>query len=128
MLLAATDKQLADYFEVAEKTINRWKARYPKFCQSIKAGKEDADADVARSLYHRACGYSHPEEHVSNYQGEITVTPITKHYPPDTAAAFIWLKNRAGWRDKQDIEHTTGESGFHMTVDFVKAKDSDADG
>lgn len=53
------------------------------------------------------------------------MTKITKHYPPDTAAAFIWLKNRAGWRDKQDIEHTTGDAGFHMTVDFVKAKDSD---
>jgi hypothetical protein len=36
----------------------------------------------------------------------ITVTPIMKHYPPDTGACFIWLKNRdpENWRDKQDIE------------------------
>jgi hypothetical protein len=53
-------------------------------------------------------GYSHPEVHVSNYQGEITLTPLTKHYPPDTQAASLWLRNRQPqkWRDKHEHEHT----------------------
>lgn len=104
-LLGATDEEMADFFGVTEKTINNWKRR-KRFLQSIKRGKIKADANVAESLYKRACGYEHPDVHISNYQGFITVTDITKHYPPDTAACFIWLKNRAGWKDKTDIEHS----------------------
>lgn len=102
-LLNATDKQIADYFDVTEATINNWKVGHPKFFESIKDGKIRADAEVAKSLHARAVGYSHQDVHISNYQGDITITPITKHYPPDTAAAFIWLKNRQGWTDKKDI-------------------------
>jgi hypothetical protein len=101
-LLNATDAQIADYFSVSESTLNLWKLRYKEFSESLKRGKEHADAEVAEALFHRACGYSHPDVHISNFQGEITVTNITKHYPPDTAAAFIWLKNRAGWKDKTE--------------------------
>ncbi len=41
----------------------------------MSEGKEIADATIAESLYHRAKGYSHPEVHVSNYQGAVTLTP-----------------------------------------------------
>ena len=109
-LLGYTDKQLADFFEVAESTIHKWKLDHPEFSESIKKGKVVADGNVADSLYNRALGYSHPDVHISNYQGEITETEITKHYPPDTAAAFIWLKNRASWKDKQDINHSVDNS------------------
>ena len=109
-LLNATDAQIADVFDVDESTINNWKRCHPKFLESIKNGKLKADADVAKSLFHRACGYSHPDVHISNYQGDITETDITKHYPPDTAAAFIWLKNRAGWRDKTETTHPLSEA------------------
>ena len=55
-LLGATDKELADFFEVSERTINAWKAAQPTFLQSIKRGKAQADAEVASRLYERACG------------------------------------------------------------------------
>jgi hypothetical protein len=34
--------------------------------------------------------------------------PYVKHYPPETAAAIFWLKNRQGqqWREKQLVEIT----------------------
>lgn len=104
-LLGQTDAEMAAFFGVSEATFHRWKHAHKDFCESIKEGKADADAKVAAALYQRAVGYSHPDVHVSNYQGEITVTPLTKHYPPDTGAAFIWLKNRQPdkWRDR--IEH-----------------------
>jgi len=107
-LLGATDKELADVFEVSEQTVNTWKTQYPKFLESIKLGKEQADAAVADRLYQRALGYSHPEVHVSNYQGQITLTKLTKHYPPDSTAAIFWLKNRRteGWRDRHDVQHS----------------------
>jgi hypothetical protein len=111
----ATDKQLADSFDVSEQTLNNWKKKYPEFLEALKKGKDDADSQVVASLFHRACGYSHPDVHISNFQGVITVTPITKHYPPDTTAAIFWLKNRKPeeWRDK--MEHT-GKDGKDLAV------------
>ncbi|HUU17683.1 MAG TPA: hypothetical protein VMW72_11075 [Sedimentisphaerales bacterium] len=101
-LLNAIDSQIADILGISEVTLNAWMKKYPTFPKSIKKGKAQADAEVAKMLFHRACGYSHKDVHISNYQGKITVTEITKHYPPDTAAACFWLKNRAGWKDAQD--------------------------
>ena len=104
-LLGATDEELADFFHIQVSTLNKWKKAHPDFVESIKKGKVEADSNVAESLYKRALGYSHPDVHISNFQGEITVTDITKHYPPDTGAAFIWLKNRQPdkWKDKSDV-------------------------
>lgn len=108
--LGATDKDLADFFGTTEQTINNWKLAHTSFFESLKAGKVLADAEVANRLYQRALGYSHPEVHVSNYLGEVTLTPLTKHYPPDATSAIFWLKNRdpARWRDKQEVEHKGG--------------------
>lgn len=119
--MGATDADLANFFKVAERTIYRWAGTKPEFAAALKVGKEVADDRVERSLYHRACGYSHPEVHVSNYQGEITLTPITKHYPPDTGAGIFWLKNRRGWRDKVDLEH-----GGHINHSNLSEAEIDA--
>ncbi|MES1763769.1 hypothetical protein ACKWMU_12765, partial [Escherichia coli] len=37
-LLGYTDAELADFFEVSESTINKWKLDYPEFSESIKKG------------------------------------------------------------------------------------------
>lgn len=37
-LLGATDQDLANFFEVDERTANRWKDDHPEFCQSLKRG------------------------------------------------------------------------------------------
>lgn len=105
-LLGQTDAEMAAFFGVDERTINRWKQAHPDFCQSIKEGKADADAKVADALYQRALGYSCPDTHVSNYQGEVTLTPITKHYPPDPVSMIFWLKNRQPdkWRDRVESD------------------------
>ncbi len=104
--LGAIDRELADFFGVTERTINNWKRDHPEFQDALKEGKLLADAEVAHSLYRRALGYSHPEVHVSRYQGEVTVTPLTKHYPPDTAACVFWLRNRRPdlWRERRAEE------------------------
>ena len=111
-LLGQTDAEMAAFFGVNEATLHRWKHAHKDFCESIKRGKADADAKVADALFQRALGYSHQDSHISNYQGEVIVTPITKHYPPDTAAAFIWLKNRQPdkWRDRVEADvNVSGE-------------------
>lgn len=104
-LLGATDGKMADFFGVSEQTVNAWKLAHPNFLESTTRGKESADAEIADALFNRAKGYSHPETHVSNFQGVITLTPLTKHYPPDTPAASLWLRNRQPkiWRDKVEM-------------------------
>ncbi|MCK5605378.1 hypothetical protein KAR91_26035 [Candidatus Pacearchaeota archaeon] len=101
-MLGATNEELGKLFGVTTTTIDNWIKTKPAFIGAIKKGRQVADETVAISLYKRATGYSHPEIHVSNYKGEITLTPLTKHYAPDTGAAAMWLKNRRPdkWRDK----------------------------
>jgi hypothetical protein len=105
----ATDEELADYFEVSARTIYRWKAEFPDFCQALKTGKEVADERVERSLYHRAVGYSHEAVKIFMPAGakEPVYASYTEHVPPDTTAAIFWLKNRRGeaWRDKSEVHH-----------------------
>lgn len=103
--LGAVDKDLADFFQVTVSTLCLWKA-IPEFSAALKEGKAIADAEVASKLYHRATGYEHADIHVSNFQGDITLTPLTKHYAPDTTACIFWLKNRRPdlWRDR--VENT----------------------
>jgi len=104
--LGATDEQLADFFGVSIRALHGWKNAHPEFLHALKSGKEETDNRVVRSLLERATGYSHPDTHISNYQGEITITPITKRYPPDTTACIFWLKNRdrENWRDKPEVD------------------------
>lgn len=107
-LLGATDKDLADFFEVNPDTIYEWKNVHPDFSEAIKKGKSQADANVADRLYQRAMGYEHDEVDIKAVAGVIVQTPIKKIYPPDPTAAIFWLKNRqrSRWRDKQEVEHS----------------------
>lgn len=106
-----TDKEIARLFNVTEQTVNNWKIQFPQFFESLKKGKEIADSMVERSLFERACGYSHPDVHISSYEGNITVTNIVKHYPPDPTSAIFWLKNRKPkeWKDRQEQIHDVGD-------------------
>jgi len=115
-LLGATDADLARNFEVDERTVNNWKEKHPEFFQSLKAGKEEADAKVAQSLYHRAKGYRCKEDKVFLHEGQPVIVPGVKEYPPDATSAIFWLKNRksAFWRDKQEIDF--GDSAFIITL------------
>lgn len=116
-LLGATDKDLANFFVVDEATINRWKLAHKEFCESIKRGKEIADATVAEKLYHRAIGYEHPEDKIFNNMGVEMIVPTIKHYAPDPTAAIFWLKNRqpSKWRDKQEQEVTATNLNTDLT-------------
>lgn len=111
--LGATDKELADFFEVTEQTINNWKESHPTFFESIKRGKIEADANVADRLYQRALGFEHDSEEIKVADGEVIRVPIRKIYPPDSTAAIFWLKNRRSkeWRDKHEIDQKTEHSG-----------------
>jgi len=133
-LLGATDMEIANFFDVCEDTINRWKKDHKEFYVSIKRGKIEADANVASSLYKKATGFEIDAVKIFNDQGVPLIVPFKEYYPPDTAAANIWLKNRRGrikpdegqkWSDKQEIGFTDGQGKDVMTVTIVQPKDDD---
>lgn len=116
-LLGATNEDLARMLGVGITTIDRWLAEKPEFRGAVQEGREVADATVAESLYRRAVGYSHPAVKIFNDQGKPLEVPYTEHYPPDTAAAFIWLKNRRkqDWRDKSEVDVNHHHDASNLT-------------
>ena len=104
--LGATDEELANFFNVAVRTIYRWAARIPEFSQALKQGKDSADERVVRSLYHRAVGYTFDAVKIFQVAGQPLIVPYKEHVPPDTTAGIFWLKNRRKdeWRDRREVE------------------------
>jgi len=128
-LLGATDKQIADFFEVDEATINRWKKDHPEFCESLKSGKEVADMNVINSLYNKSLGF---KENVTkaikcktvlydngkriSEKEDIVYADEQVYVPPDTTACIFWLKNRKPqqWRDKIEQTIETNNVSTHV--------------
>ncbi|HEY4355639.1 MAG TPA: helix-turn-helix domain-containing protein [Acidobacteriaceae bacterium] len=121
--LGATDKELADFFGISESTLNLWKIDKPDFSESLKQGKDEADARVQQSLYRRALGYSHDAVKIFNDKDAgVTKVDYVEHYPPDTVACIFWLKNRnpEQWRDKVETE-LTGKGGGPIVISSTDA-------
>lgn len=127
LLTKATDKILADFFEVDERTVNRWKIDYPEFCQSIRAGKTLADMDVAKCLFDRATGAKWKEEVAFKVKQayfedgkkireieEIKIIELQKAAPPETQAVALWLNNRDPERWRKNPEPT--DEGYVQPV------------
>ena len=124
--LGTTDLQMAEAFQINEQTLYNWKIEHPSFLEAINKAKGNAVDNVRTALYHRAIGYSHPSEEISVSFGQVTRVPTVKHYPPDTAAAFIYLKNvdPKNWRDKREVGFTD-EEGHDRDVTIFKLPDNE---
>lgn len=105
--MGATDRDLADFFEVTEQTIHNWKLAHPDFAEALVLGKDAADKRVEQSLYRRALGYSFDSEKIFQFNGQPVRVPYVEHVPPSDAACIFWLKNRKPdeWRQVVDHNH-----------------------
>jgi phage terminase Nu1 subunit (DNA packaging protein) len=130
--LGAKDVDLADFFDVSVRTIERWQAIHPEFCRALKVGKAPADDKVERSLYHRATGYTYLEQQaikVKQYNEEgkqiedVKLVEVERHQPPDTTAMIFWLKNRRKekWRDKHEFDHNHTITLSEQFEDFIRS-------
>lgn len=130
-LLGHTNADLARHFGCDESTIDRWIASKPTFKIAVVTGRDVADAEIAASLYHRAKGYSHPAVKIMSVaQGAGAASVVERHdyvehYPPDTAAASLWLRNRQGakWKDKTETEHSGTITLEALVLSAVSARE-----
>lgn len=125
-LLGATDPEIADFFEVCVATVHNWKNNHPEFLDAIRAGKTQADAQIASKLYSRAEGARWEEQQAikvktGQYTEEVVTVSLQREAPPDTAAAIFWLKNRrrGDWMDISRQEHT-GADGNPIQVEDAR--------
>jgi len=125
--LGATDKELADFFEVVESTINEWKLKHDEFSESLKVGKRYSDDKVVDALYNRAIGYTLIEEKEEESEANGTKTVKTKRQiAGDTTAQIFWLKNRRPdeWRDRP-LEHVDDAPIGRIEIEVVGANGKD---
>lgn len=101
-----TEQEVADVFDINKDTITELK-KQAEFSVSIARCKDEADRRVVGALYQRAIGYEHPEDKIFQYEGVPVIVPTIKHYPPDTAACELWLRNRR----RQEWGKKDGEEG-----------------
>jgi hypothetical protein len=137
-LLGATDNQLADYFQIDEATVNRWKTDHEEFCKSLRRGKIEADANVAEGLYKRAIGFQYDEITFEKVDGKIALEKIengdikandaykkkvvTKMVVPDPGAAKLWLTNRQKelWRESEFDFYKLTEQQLDLIIEKLK--------
>lgn len=100
------DAEVCKFYKINPDTFTEWKKKYKWFADTVNEAKKKPNEEVKKALYLRAIGYSHPEDKVFCEGGRVTVVPTIKYYPPDTAACFIWLKNRVPdeWTDRTEID------------------------
>ena len=101
------EKDMAKLLGVSHNAFNNYKNNYSEFKEAIKRGKAPVDFQVENALLKRALGYDYEEEtieyeNVNNKPAIKRKKTIKKHIPPDTGAAFIWLKNRKSKYWKQN--------------------------
>jgi len=129
-LLGLTDKQIAGVFEISESTLNLWKNEYREFSESIRAGKTDADANVASTLYKRSLGHTQKKQFAFKVKAydekdrlieKVEIVEVEEYYPPSDSAINLWLTNRqrGNWGNKSEVEHS-GELKEKTTIVFSK--------
>lgn len=114
-MLGLNDAEIAQQFGISDETFYLWRAQHPEFVEALNAGKVDADANVAQSLYKRANGMATPAVKIfmpkdATDVSEAIYVPYAIHHPPDTNAARMWLHNRRpkDWRERREVEVTGG--------------------
>jgi len=100
-----TDVQLADWFEVSERTIYEWKLEHDEFSQALRAGKAETDDLVERATVAHITGYYVEVEELDRTG---RVHKVRKWIPGNAHAGMKWLSSRrpAVYRNQKDVKHT----------------------
>lgn len=80
--MGLSEEQIATSLGISASTITRRKRDDEQFDRTLKAGKQEGITAVTNQLFNSA----------------------TDPQKPNTSAAIFFLKNRAGWRDKAEVD------------------------
>lgn len=107
----ATNAQLAEWFEVSERTVNLWQVTHPSFGKACKVGKSEADDKVEASFHQLARGFWYTEQQAikvktGQHSEEVQIVDVERYSPPNPAAGAKWLAVRRGYSETQRVEHS----------------------
>jgi hypothetical protein len=126
--MGATDKELAEFFEITIEVLNAWRKDQPEFADAIVKGRLVADANVADSLYRSAIGYVQDVYDVRVVDDEVVTTVVKKYFPPDPTSMMFYLKNRqpVKWQTTlEEARKNTGKNGYIIVWPKNKMRDKD---
>lgn len=113
----ATQKQIALTLGTDDSMIGQWAKVNPRYKALLESERWVADEAVAAALYKKAVGYTKQSVKAMQHNGRVVLAEYTEEVGPDTAAAFIWLKNRQPeqWKDRHEV---TGADGKPVEVNL----------
>lgn len=94
--MGLSEEQIATSLGISASTITRRKRDDEQFDRALKAGRQEGITAVTNQLFNSA---TDPDK-------------------PNTSAAIFFLKNRAGWRDKAEVDaNLTGSLAVDHDID-----------
>ena len=130
-LLGCTDKEIASFFGVCQKTFANWKKNHPTFADALLRGQKQADMEVAVSLYSATidrvittkqaikCKEVYYDDNGKRVEKErIEIVEVDKHIPADFRSQQFWLRNRnpRQWNEKYDEGDDTAPTGVTLNL------------
>ena len=126
-----TDEQIAHNIGICYETLRTWAKTFPAFSEALKKGKAPVDIEVENALLKRALGFEYEEVTTEIYElpdggKRKQVKKTRKMVVPDTAAAFIWLKNRRPdkWRDRRETGIEASDEALQRAREILGGIDS----
>lgn len=102
--LGMTQKEIADFIGVTDRSVLNWRAKYPEFDAACQIGLEGANNNVELSLYKQSVGYFLDEEEIKIVGDEIVRVPVKRWYPPSVTAGIFWSKVKMKWRENLPVD------------------------
>jgi len=91
--------------------------------QEVIADLLDLDPKTLRKHYRKELDQS-----VAKANATIGGALFNKAKGGDTSAMIFWMKTRAGWREKQEIDHTSSDGSLAPQQVIIRAADENSDG
>lgn len=122
---ALKDNELAKFLGISETTYYSLKATNSDFSECVNHYKRISPIEVLNSFKKRAIGFTFDEQ-VKELQKtkagkyKLVVTKVTtKYYPPDSSAAYNYLKNQMPEQFKDKVEHAHEFNNALENITFV---------
>lgn len=105
------DREIARMLGISCASFTKYEKQHPELADTLRKGREIADAEVTDALYRCAVGFQYQEitqeleKNKATGEGKLVETKIvTKQVPPDVKAQLLWLKSRKPqqWGEKPE--------------------------